>query len=164
MANSYLLFSVEIPGLTKKEVAWFQKQLTCPDEELFIKWPEAKQQAWLKEHGTDDLSCYPDFGYEFDPDGTKQSLILYSEECGNLDQVCNMLQSYLKTFHPDRHIGVEWATTCSKMRPGEFSGGAVFITAQEQRCMNSGTWLYNVAAAWQRRKDASAKQVSKKRR
>jgi hypothetical protein len=148
MANNYMLFSVEVPDLTKEEMTWFKKELLRPSDDEWDKWPENKQKAWLKSHGdVNEVDLYPDFEWEID----QNSLILFSEECGNLDQVCSLLQAYLREFDPKGHIGVEWAVTCSKMRPGEFGGGAVFITAKKQEVMSSSHWLFLAKAAWEKK-------------
>jgi hypothetical protein len=39
------------------------------------------------------------------------------------------------------YITVEFAHTCSKMRPGEFGGGAWFITREGVESVHTGSWL-----------------------
>jgi hypothetical protein len=48
-----------------------------------------------------------------------------------LESLVDLLQDFLKKNRPDSYLGFEWANTCSKMRLDEFSGGAVFITADK---------------------------------
>lgn len=150
MANNYTLFSVEVVDLTEKEKKWFKEELRGAEEDEFSTAEQL--EAWLKEHEADDLDQYPEFNWEFEPDGKKQNLLIFSDENGNLDQVCSLLQRWLKAFHPNESIGVEWAVTCSKMRPGEFGGGAVFITTDKRTYMNSASWLMEARRKWKERK------------
>lgn len=55
-----------------------------------------------------------------------------AEEYGDIGHVASFMQSFLKEFRPDESFSFTWAETCSSMRPDEFSGGGVFITAEKQ--------------------------------
>jgi hypothetical protein len=154
MANNYTLFSIEIVT-NKKEADWFKEALQKPDDAEFDKWPEHKQQAWMKQRGVENFNDdnYPDFGYELlqDEKGRTTSIVFFSEENGNLDQVIGLLQDFLKKFHLDKSIRFEWAFTCSRPRPGEFGGGAAFITSKSIKYMNTGDWLLKTRGQWERR-------------
>jgi hypothetical protein len=55
-----------------------------------------------------------------------------------------LLQRILKTLDSETylHITIEGASTCSKMRSGEFGGFAYFITREEVRYMSTWAWLH----------------------
>lgn len=61
-----------------------------------------------------------------------ESLWAYAEECGNLDALAEVLQVLLNheaiAGNHDKGVLITWANTCSKMRPDEFSGGAMLVT------------------------------------
>lgn len=40
-----------------------------------------------------------------------------------------------------KYLTFEYANTCSKMRRGEFGGGAWFVTRTGVHCMDTGSWL-----------------------
>jgi len=73
----------------------------------------------------------PEFTYAWEAQG----IWLYAEECGNPDSVAELIQQFFKERCPGRKHAFTWATTCSKMREDEFSGGGVSITADKL------TWL-----------------------
>ena len=117
MANNYQQHSFMIEKLTPKEVTWLETKF---DE--------------IDKGNENDEGEYVDIG-EVDLNvGTGDDgadLWLYSEEGADLDSLVGFLQDFLKENRPDSYIGFEWANTCSKMRLDEFSGGAVFITAEK---------------------------------
>jgi len=88
---------------------------------------------------------YWDWRYDISREG---ELLLYAEEGGNMDAMAILLQEFLRRFDPDKCIEIEWAETCSSLRPGEFGGGACFITAEEHRFMSTGSWLHDQGAAF----------------
>jgi len=65
----------------------------------------------------------------------------------DLEALANVLQGYLRKWNPTGHIGFAWAYYCSKLRPDEFGGGAVFITANRQDWLDSSEWLYKMIEA-----------------
>lgn len=50
-----------------------------------------------------------------------------------------------------RFITFEYACTCSKMRPGEFGGGAWFIHRGGVEVLNTGSWLHEMEELLRRR-------------
>jgi len=79
---------------------------------------------------------------------------LHWEDCGNgtyylfaedglEDTDLCFLQWVIKDMPPEiGWISCEFASYCSKLRPGEFGGGAWFITRQDTETMFTGSWLY----------------------
>ena len=150
MANDYLQFSEVLTHLTAEEEAWLQQQLTHiyvfgdkenTEEEMPENLnPDAADWSGLRLWRNVDDIDYPDdtgFQYEFD-DGDKwddwgRHLWLYAEEYGEPTAVAHLIQQFLKRFRPDQCWGLTFARTCSRMRVGEFGGGAVFVTADAIR-------------------------------
>jgi hypothetical protein len=60
------------------------------------------------------------------------------------DRDLAFLEWVLRTSPEDKlpFITVEFAHTCSKMRAGEFGGGAWFITRSGTEMVHTGSWLY----------------------
>ena len=115
MANNYQQHSFMIEKLTPKEVTWLETKF---DE--------------IDKGNENDEGEYVDIGeVEIERRDDGADLWLYAEEGADLDSLVGFLQDFLKENRPDRYIGFEWANTCSKMRLDEFSGGAVFITAEK---------------------------------
>ncbi|MGA2258340.1 MAG: hypothetical protein ABSG53_27055, partial [Thermoguttaceae bacterium] len=60
-----------------------------------------------------------------------------------------LVHKFLKRFRPDQCWSLTYANTCSKFRVGEFSGGAVFVTANEIKCQNADDFVQLQRAAFQ---------------
>ena len=101
MANSYLQFSALIPCATKEQKQWLAAKL---DEQA---------------ESDDGPVC----SYEIESDG----VWAYAEEYGDPGRLAEIVATYQQQF--DRQDGwvLSWAQTCSKMRLGEFTGGAVAV-------------------------------------
>lgn len=153
MANNYLQFSEVIPNLTPDEEVWLKQQFGLiavrdgQTREIADQDDEATAGAewigprFLQDYQDYDPSdCGPDFGYEFDDDGPSnwgRHLWVYGDEYGDPGQVAHLVQKLLGQFRPDHCWSLTYAETCSKLRVGEFSGGAVFVTADEIRLCNA---------------------------
>lgn len=113
MANNYLQFSELIEHLTDKEYDWCSTQL-----------------AKLREDYEDDWDNVPG-NFEYELSKANGTLWLYSAECCDPEHVAKFVQKFLKLFRPQECFCFNWAETCSKMRPGEFSGGGAFVSAEK---------------------------------
>jgi hypothetical protein len=85
------------------------------------------------------------FGSSTSFEAGERGLYLASEESGDLEVVAAILQATLRRFSLPR-VSVQWADTCSKLRSGEFGGGAVVITQSEIRWMNTNRWVAETLA------------------
>lgn len=117
MANNYLQWSFIVEDLTAAEARWLDTEMLRLDSADFAGLPslqidQGNKQAWF-----------------------------YADESGDLEMMTDILVEFLKRHRPQGQIGFTWASTCSKMRPGEFSGGACFITANGTEFMHADTWL-----------------------
>jgi hypothetical protein len=65
---------------------------------------------------------------------------------GNIDFAVSFVQSYLFNFCPKGIIAFEYAQTCSKPRIGEFGGGAVVVTADDEQWENTNSWVARTVA------------------
>ena len=115
MANNYQQHSFMINSLTSTEITWLETKF---DE--------------IDKSNDDPSGEHTDIGStEIERRDDGADLWLYAEEGADLDSLVDFLQDFLKENRPDSYLGFEWANTCSKMRLDEFSGGAVFITADK---------------------------------
>ena len=67
---------------------------------------------------------------------------LFTEEAADENLVPflqGVLQELTEADYP--YVSYEYAITCSKMRQGEFGGGAILITRDDYTSTNSGVWL-----------------------
>jgi hypothetical protein len=115
MANNYQQYSFMINSLTSTEITWLETKF---DE--------------IDKSNDDPSGEHTDIGStEIERRDDGADLWLYAEEGCDLESLVDLLQDFLKKNRPDSYLGFEWANTCSKMRLDEFSGGAVFITADK---------------------------------
>ena len=119
MANNYLQFSEVIDNITPEEKEWWKKRIS--ELKLDEDWMPGSIQ--VEEEG---------------------SIWLYGEEFGDPDAVARIVQQFLFTFRPNHVFTLQWAETCSKMRIGEFSGGAMVVTAKEIFIQPSGQFIADV--------------------
>ena len=169
MANNYLQFSEVIPRLTPEEEAWLRAQLQTVvvhhGQETEIDGTDETDAAdaeWLGPRFLRDKEDYDpswggtDFQYEFDDDAYSdwgRHLWVYAEESGWPDNLAWLVQKFLKKFRPDQCWSLTYAATCSKPRVGEFSGGAVFVTADAICGQSAGEFIEQECAAFRQERD-----------
>jgi len=149
MADNYLEFSEIIDNLTVKEAAWLDRQLetdtkaNCP---VFLRD--------FKDRDPYDTDC--GFAYSFEECGDRRYLWISSAEGSNVDCAARLVQKFLKRFRPDQCWSLTYAETCSKLRAGEFGGGAVFVTADKISHLNTYDFVAQQQAAFQKKRKSKS--------
>ena len=114
MADTYTQFVVSVDGVSTTGKAWAEQ--THPALRFY---PEKEagdpSQTWTMQTNS-DLS----------PD---------------LDELIDFAQAYLQECDPAGVVTVEWANSCSKMRPDGFGGGAAVVTATEVEYITTHEWI-----------------------
>ena len=134
MADNYLQFSENLESLTPDEAEWLREQLAhdplanCPRFLLDF----ADREADDTDYG---------FQYDFHDDSHDHHLWISAEERGDVERVAHLVQKFLRRFRPDQCWSLTYAATCSKLRVGEFGGGAVFVTADTILWQNSHDFI-----------------------
>jgi hypothetical protein len=164
MADNYLQFSETLGPLTRKQEAWLQQQLEpiivingkefpendAPDCDK----PDYRGLRFLRDY--EDLNDDADtcgFGLEFESTGKRRQAWIYADECGHPGRVAHLVQKFLKQFHPDQCWSLTCAMTCSKLRAGEFGGGAAFVTADDIRWENTYDFIEQQQAKFKARRN-----------
>ena len=139
MPNHYVQFSEVIPDLTAAEAAWIRRQ--------FARDPEQDAPPICQLTG-DDAWVF-DWKICDDPeeDG-RRYLWLYAEDHAIVDHVAAFVQAFLRQFRPQAYFQCSYAFSCSRPVPGQFGGGAVFVTATQIRWFSSNAWLTRQARRW----------------
>ena len=170
MADYYLQFSEVLTHLNINEETWLQQQLQRVylfgdreyTEDELPEGLDPEDADWSGIRACRDLesdnSEWLDFQFEFG-DGDQWSdwgrhLWLYAAEDGNPEQVALIVQQFLKRFRPDQCWSLTYALMCSKLRVGEFSGGAYFVTAEEIRWQSGDHFVDEQRQAFAKVKDA----------
>lgn len=152
MSNTYLQFSEALVLKTDGERAWFKRYVDASFADDGHNWNEdgtpitEEAKFWkpvLDE--TDDTAALFDWDFE-DLDGTP-CVIFYSEEHGCVTHAARLVQHFFKEMRPEGKDGfaISWAETCDKMQPGQFGGGACFITKSEIHWLNTWQWIDELA-------------------
>lgn len=143
MANNYLKFSIELNVTPGKdgEIRDIIKQIEeindAPEDEL--------------EDELDSMGLHPAFQSEYGKifidiirneecvnftaviyPNDSNSLYVYAEDSGSPESAAHLIKMLLDAdlLAVPEFVVLEWAETCSKPRPGEFSGGACMISRE----------------------------------
>ena len=152
MANNYLQFSEVLSNLTVAERDWLQQQLETvyvfgDTEYAEVDIPRnlsLEDAIWCGCRALRDLpdeDCDPVVGFQCEfaqDDDLGLHLWFYAEEAGEPQQVAHVVQKFLLQFRPEQSWSLTYATTCSKLRISEFSGGALFVTAEAIESFDAG--------------------------
>ncbi len=143
MANNFLQFALSFPLKTRAEQDWCTKTMNALTDllECNAEDPEEKQQL-AKELGALGHVVMSE-GYDFidfEWSASATEMHIYAEESGTPELVAAFLQQYLEKFHTESSLWFAWAFTCSKMRSGEFGGGAAFVTARSISFLDTHSW------------------------
>jgi len=139
MADNYLLFAESLRELTSEEEAWLADRIAGKYEA--INDPAADD---------DDDSLSFEFEFYCEQPGSR-CLKLYAIEAGDPDAAACFVQKFLRRFRPHASFSLSWCASCSKMRDGEFGGGAIFVTAERIEAWSSREWLTERQRAFQDR-------------
>jgi 3-deoxy-D-manno-octulosonic-acid transferase len=134
MADNYVQFSEMITGLNKKEKDWLEKE-----------YKDRRDQSFENDF------AYPEEGADFElivekETNRKYSAWLHADEFGDVVHVAELVHEFLKKFRPKDVFSLTYSETCSKPRLGEFSGGAIVVTAYDIKYMNASTWAEQESA------------------
>lgn len=166
MPNCYTEFATALRVDVHEALAWWHEQTNWVEAfgdidkpEKMRVYPEGGREADAELDVEPDftgplfLLDYQDyngdeecgFSWNFDGVGGKAgSIIIYSEESGTPERLAFLVQKYLKRYNPQGHWGMTWCSRTDAPRIGEFGGGAVLVTANEQYWMNAHNWLEQV--------------------
>lgn len=154
MADNYLQFSESLDSLTLEEAAWLREQLA---EDPFANCPRFLLDFADRE--ADDT----DYGFQYDLHGDSQDhhVWISAEERGDVERVAHLVQKFLRRFRPDQCWSLTYAATCSKLRIGEFGGGAMFVTTDDIRWNDSYDFVEEQRKAFERRRQHDRRLIRK---
>jgi hypothetical protein len=123
VSENYLLFSEVLEIKNKKEFNWAKEEL-------------------IRLRGERDGDDCPMIDFQWQVEGKEEGIWFYADESGDPHKVCLFVQSFLKKFHPKDVFRLTWAATCSRPLVGQFSGGAMVVTAKKIYVMEAGEWAH----------------------
>lgn len=128
MANYYTTYVWYSPKLTKAEQKWFTEELK-------------RRAATLADPDDDANADYFDWEFFSSKEGAPPDRLKLHNHEGGEGNVANLLQTFLKRFHPDKVVAFELAQTCDKDRSDGFGGGAVVISAKRIQWLFTYPWV-----------------------
>jgi len=141
MANNYQQWSEMLhfnkDGDIKAQKAWVEEVLSCELDDDAEGTKKKLESLGVMVPYEDQAEYWPNFEWSIQDVG----IWVCSPEAGGIDEVCHLVQGFLKLFNPMGSWSLTWAETCSKMRVGEFAGGAVFVTANTIDFHSDTEWL-----------------------
>ena len=144
MADNYLLFAESLTELTPDEETWLAERLAGNN-----------QSANNSDVDDEDDSLGIEFEFYGEQPG-RRCLKLYAIEAGDPDAAAHLVQEFLRRFRPRACFSLSWCTSCSKMRDGEFGGGAIFVMTDRIENWSSGQWLVERERAFQANRDVAS--------
>ncbi len=161
MANNYLQFSEVLQIQDDREEAWLRHQLTdvlltnsntifeeaegdqIPADESYELVPRFLAEAIVAD---EDVDASLSFEWEFQTsDGGGRILWIHADLQGTPAHAAFLVQDFLKQFDPASWWTLTWALICDQPRCGEFSGGALLVTAAEIQSVEAESWVYERA-------------------
>jgi hypothetical protein len=131
--NNYLQFSQVIPHLTDDEVKWLMNYVENRHRGLDVEGNELEE---------DEVGMYPDFGFKIMKDDDWGTYAwFFAEESGNVAQVGETVQEFLKVNRPEGSFSMTWADFADTLRPGQFDGGGLFVTAKDIKMFHAVEWV-----------------------
>ena len=156
VANNYRQYSAALELHNEEEKEWARTRLTllstCWEDREDLKDDDAFQRE-LKAVGELGYNDDPDRGRAFDSEWEIEEDVdsyvwFHSDgEEGEVDHVAAFVQEFFRKFQPDGIFCISWADTCSKPRIGEFSGGALVVTAEKIYAMEAQEWAGRIMPA-----------------
>jgi len=136
MANHYVQFSELVAIPSSDALAWIISQL----DRSGLDTEPPRTYDWRRtDFSQEARSNGFTWSINTNQDGS-QDLWIYSADYGNPDDVASFVQAFLQRFSPHVVWTLTFSLTCSKIRVGAFSGGAIVVTAAEIESFNAGAW------------------------
>lgn len=161
MANNYLQFSESLPIQDDREEAWLRHQLAdvlltksntifeeAEEDQIALEESFEVMPRFLAELPADVREDDSSLGFCWSivsSPGAARGLWIYSEEAGNANHAALLIQKFLQHFDPAGWWTLTWGATCDQPRCGEFSGGAILVTASEIHGMDADRWIQEQA-------------------
>ena len=140
MANNYTQFAEEFVPCSEAQAAFIL--------DAFKAVQKDKADKWVEENGVDvDNAAFFLSGVACEKLG--DALRIWSESDGDLEHVAVLVAVAQRRFNDPRPWTAEAAFTCSRSRPGEFGGCAVFVHKGETRWLSTAQWREEQCASVQ---------------
>jgi|GEM_PF-1647346 len=171
MANSHTLGSFTV-SLSASEASFAQGVIELLENENYdilgdapadidlSTWEFAQQLA--EQLGDEYEDHEVRFSCEAKEDAKTHHILISHNNCEsiNFDGAVIFTQMLLERFNIDEPVLAECAFTCEKARPGEFGGGAAFITKSGIKWHGTAAWLRDALNDYEQEKSGNPKQIT----
>lgn len=128
---TYTQFSQVIPQLSDAEVSWLM---------LYIEHRHRGLTVDGHEHDFDDDELFPNFGFQIMKGNQTQYAWFFSSQTADIGQVAETVQEFFKVHRPNACFSLTWAEYADTLKPEQFDGGAIFVTAHDIKMFHAGEW------------------------
>jgi hypothetical protein len=139
MANNYTHFSFAFKINSPAEAEYLETVLQSADS-----YDEGGTAKDIADDVFEDFEEYQCLGFDCNIEcGADGGEVWIHDDGGegNVDYVVQFLQAYMLKFKITKPIAFEFAVTCDMPRVGEFGGGAVVVTAHDDKWINTAQWI-----------------------
>jgi hypothetical protein len=118
VADHYRQFSVAVRLHGKLATAWVTDTL------------RARRRQWQQLVEADEHGAADEVGIDFDWSIDDEGYLCLTDDDGggSVEHVVEFLRELMRVRYVHEPVAIQWADTCSKHRPDEFTGGAVVVT------------------------------------
>jgi hypothetical protein len=147
MSNNYIVWAETLQFPTPEIANWANDFFTClnniaNDETMdnpSIPNDRPEFRNYLENISTYSLDC-GGFGFAFEEPGMDaNSILVCSDENGNLEALLEAIQVVLKHFNLDLVFTLQWAEYGDRNRIGEAGGGAAVVTRTVNKAVHTST-------------------------
>lgn len=118
MADNFRLFSVAVRLQGKLAAAWVTDTMRTRRR----RWQHLVDKGY--QEAADEVGI--GFDWSIDPEG--YLCVTDDSGSGNVEHAAEFLRELVKLGYVQEPVAIQWADTCSKPRPDEFTGGAAIVT------------------------------------
>jgi hypothetical protein len=155
MSDHYCQFS-EAFTVSKKEKEWIDAHL-----ETLGKLDDLDQDSKMLKHYERLYGEDVCFGVGFEAYAiwmkrhNEYRCYINAEQDGIADHAAAFLQQFLKHNRPSESLHLTWSFSCSSLIPGDFGGGAAFITVKKIEWLDTHGWIADMKKAFDQKREAA---------
>lgn len=141
MADYYRYFSVAVRLHGKLACAWVIEML------------RERRRTWQQLVDAREDDAAEAVGVDFDWQIEDDHLVITDDGAsGNVEHVAALLRELMRLGYVQEPVAIHWADTCSRPRPGAFTGGAALVTRRRTHWFSLPELVEKKALSLERRR------------
>lgn len=141
MANVYTQFCEELE-VTPWQMLWIKRHVAYMREGPDPHGPDWEEYvAMCRNLNIDGEAGEDGYAFDYEYDQISGKVTFYSDEMGNPEHVCRVVQEMFKAFRLDKCFGIQWSSSSDRCDVDAYCGGAIFVTKDSMEVNDPGMWL-----------------------